>query len=158
MKKAGIARWLQLPQSRTSNGTGDFEPNLDVEIEECPNCKLPVRAGHVRSSQAFATGESGLSIRLFWMHNCGLTYVTDMTTDQYEELIRLIERGQPEEGEPQEGEPRTREWDDLPRSEQIGRLVQGFRIEMDVVETLADIPNWERQERREPWAIPKEAL
>lgn len=42
-------------------------------------------------------------------------------------------------------------------TEAVGKAVQGFRIDLDVVETVADIALlWNDQARHEPWTIPKE--
>jgi len=42
-------------------------------------------------------------------------------------------------------------------TEAVGKTVQGFRIDLDAVETVADIALfWDDQARREPWSIPKE--
>ena len=44
-------------------------------------------------------------------------------------------------------------------TETVGRMVQGFRIDLDVIETVADIALfWDDQARREPWSIPKELV
>lgn len=110
-------------------------------LTHCHGCKGLVTGDHITKG----IGRKGEYARLIWLHDCGTEHSTAMTWTSYQRFVR-------------------RYHDSLTKSkksydtELIGRMVQGFRIDLDVVETPADIEVlWRDQERHRPWTVPQEA-
>lgn len=110
----------------------------------CPQCLDYVGAEYVEAVGPSPRGKDLL--RLTWLHVCGAEGVTTMARSRW---AKIKNRKKDFERKI------TKNYD----TEAVGRAVQGFRIELDVVETVEDIMTiWADQESHELWAVPKERV
>jgi len=105
----------------------------------CGACTNPVTPGHVQ--KLYGSAEEGYA-RLVWTHDCEAFGAHRLTWKAYQRLRNrwndYIDKSQ-------------KSYD----TETIGKLVQGFRIDLDAVGTVADIQLlWEDQARHRPATIP----
>ena len=88
----------------------------------------------------------GGSWSLLLLHPCGTELIKRVSPKDFEKLVNR--------------------WTDFQLkaqhsydTEEVGKAVQGFRIDLDAVETVADIELlWNDQERHAPWSVPRELV
>lgn len=109
-------------------------------LAQCQGCAERITPAHVEGVEQIKGGR----VVVHWLHVCGSEGVRTMPLKAYEALAnRWADRRAKAQ----------LSYD----TEKVGRQVQGFRIDLDVVETVADLEAvWGDQERHDRWSIPKE--